>query len=269
MSHNPPVSDLFDLTDRVAIVTGAPGQLGEAFSETLAELGAHVVVVSRTEEECEKLANHLSEEYQRSLAVPADVTQPDDVERLIDSVSNEFGRLDILVNNAYGGEATDLENMSIDEFRESLDSALTSIFLTTREGLPKLRKTRGLIINIASIYGIVAPNHSVYGNTGLNNPAPYGAAKAGVIQFTRWLATRYADEGIRANALTPGGIYNQELEDKEDYEDVFVPKYEELTPLGRMGNPEDLKGAIAFLASDASSWVTGQNIIVDGGWTTW
>lgn len=234
---NTPVMNLFDLSDQVAIVTGAPGQLGEVFSEALAELGAHVVVVSRTEEDCERLADYLSEEYQQSIAVPADVTKPNEVKDVIDTVSNEFGRLDILVNNAYVGKTTDLENMSVKEFRQSIDSALTSVFLTTRESLPMLREVSGSIINIASIYGVVAPNHNIYGNTGMNNPAPYGAAKAGVIQFSRWLATRYADEGIRSNALTPGGIYNPELEDQEDYEEVLVPNYEDLTPLGRMGNP--------------------------------
>lgn len=269
MKNEDSVFDLFDLTGQVAMVTGAPGQLGEAISETLAELGAHIVVVSRTKKDCKKLANRLSEEYQKSIPISADVTNPDEVEALAESIRDEFGRLDVVVNNAYSGSVSRLEEMSVQEFRQGLDSALTSIFLTTRETLPLLREGTATIINISSIYGIVAPNHSIYGGTGLNNPAQYGAAKAGVIQFSRWLATRYADDDIRANALTSGGIYNPQLEDDDDYGDVFVPNYEGLTPLGRMGRPQDLKGAIAFLASDASSWVTGQNLIVDGGWTTW
>lgn len=269
MSTQPPLTDLFDLTDHVAVVTGAPGQLGQAIAETVAELGAHVVVVSRTESKCDALADRLSEEYQRAISVPADVTDPDEVEALAEAVRREFGRLDILINNAYSGETTGFEDLSVQDFNQGIHSALTSIFLTTRETLPMLREGGSSIINIASIYGVVAPNHGIYGETGLNNPAHYGAAKAGVIQFSRWLATRYATDGIRANALTPGGIYNPELESVQEYQETFVPNYEDLTPLGRMGRPEDLKGAIAFLATDASSWVTGQNIIVDGGWTTW
>jgi gluconate 5-dehydrogenase len=261
--------DLFDLTDHVAVVTGAPGQLGQAIAETVAELGAHVVVVSRTKSKCDALADRLSEEYQRSISVPANVTNPDEVEALAELVSREFGRLDILINNAYSGETTNFEDLSVQEFNQGIHSALTSIFLTTRETLPMLREGGSSIVNIASIYGVVAPNHSIYGETGLENPAHYGAAKAGVIQFSRWLATRYATDGIRANALTPGGIYNPELKSVEEYQETFVPNYEGLTPLGRMGRPEDLKGAIAFLTTDASSWVTGQNMIVDGGWTTW
>ncbi len=269
MNTQASVTELFDLTNQIALVTGAPGQLGVAMSDALAELGAHVVVVSRTEKDCEELAKHLSEKYQDSMAVPADVTNPNEVQAMADLVNDEFGRLDILVNNAYSGQTTRFEEMSVEEFRQGIDSALTSTFLTTRETLPMLRDGGASIINIASIYGVVAPNHSIYGETRLNNPAHYGAAKAGVIQLSRWLATRYADEGIRANALTPGGIYNPEIKSRQDYDEVFVPNYEDLTPLGRMGNPKDLKGAIAFLASDASSWVTGQNLIVDGGWTAW
>jgi gluconate 5-dehydrogenase len=269
MNDETPVSELFDLTGRVAIVTGAPGQLGEAMAETLAELGSHIVVVSRTESDCERLASRLTDQYQRAVSVPADVTDPAEVEALAASVRDEFGRLDVLVNNAYAGTVADFEEMSVEQFRDGIDAALTSVFLTTRETLPLLRDGGASIINVASIYGIVAPNHGIYGDTGLNNPVQYGAAKAGVIQLSRWLATRYADAGIRANALTPGGIYNPDLESREGYEETFVPNYEELTPLGRMGRPQDLKGATAFLASDASSWVTGQNLVVDGGWTTW
>jgi gluconate 5-dehydrogenase len=263
------VRELFDLSDTVAIVTGAPGQLGTAMSEALAELGAHVVVVSRTEADCEELAARLSEEYQCAIAVPADVTTEDGVTRVVNETDSEFGRLDVLVNGAYAGDAVPFEEMTVEEFRAGLDAALTSTFLTCQQALRLLCEGQGSVVNVASIYGVVAPDHSIYGETGMNNPAQYGAAKAGVIQFTRWLATRYADEGLRANALTPGGIYNPELESVQDYEDVFVPNYEDRTPLGRMGHPEDLKGAIAFLASDASMWVTGQNLIVDGGWTVW
>lgn len=260
---------LFDLSGIVAIITGATGQLGTAFAETIAELGGHVVVVSRTETDCVNLAARLTEEYQEAVAVPTDITNPSDVTALVDEVRDEFGRLDVLVNNAYNGNLVPFEEMSVDQFWDGLDVALTGSFLTTRESIPLLREAGGSIINIASIYGITGPDHGIYGDSGLNSPVHYGIAKSGLIQFSRWLATRYAADGIRSNALTPGGIYNAELEDRPDYESVFVRSYEERTPLGRMGTPTDLKGAMAYLASDASQWVTGQNLVIDGGWTAW
>lgn len=269
MSEHASVIDLFDLSGQVAIVTGAPGQLGEAISEALAELGAHVVAVARTESDCEELADRLSEDYQRALAAPADVTDPDEVAAAVDLTVDEFGGVDFLVNCAYSGDAIPFEEMTVEEFHDGIDAALTSTFLTTRESLPALRDGGGSIVNIASIYGIVAPDHEIYGDSGLNNPAHYGAAKAGVIQLTRWIATRYADDGIRANAITPGGFYNADLESRPGYEEEFVPNYENRTPLGRMGRPDDLKGAVALLASDAGKWMTGQNVVVDGGWTVW
>jgi len=263
------ISELFDLTGRVAVVTGGTGQLGKAMCEALAEQGAHVIVVSRTEKDCKILAEELTERYQKSLAIPTDVTKPDDVSEMAHRIEEEYGRLDVLINNAYCGEIAPFEEMTLDEFESALEGALNSTFLCTRETLPLLRDGNSSIINIASIYGVVAPDHSIYGESGLNNPINYGAAKAGVIQFTRWIATRYGKENIRANAITPGGIYNSELESRPDYTDTFVPNYEDKTPLGRMGNPEDMKGPIVFLASDASQWITGQNLVVDGGWTTW
>ena len=260
---------MFDLSGEVAIVTGAPGQLGEAISETLAELGAHVVAVARTESDCEKLAERLSEDYQQSLAVPADVTDPDEVTTLVDFTIDEFDGVDILVNCAYSGETVPFEEMTVQQFQDGINAALTSTFLTTRESLPALRDGRGSIVNIASIYGIVAPDHGIYADTGLNNPVHYGAAKAGVIQLTRWIATRYAEDNIRANAITPGGFYNPSLESRQGYKEKFVPNYEGRTPLGRMGEPDDLKGPIALLSSDAGKWITGENLVVDGGWTVW
>lgn len=264
-----PVRDLFDLSGKVALVTGATGQLGKPMAEALAEQGAHVVINSRTEESCENFADRLSKDYQRSIAASGDVTSGEDVRRIISTVDQTFGTLDILVNNAYSGSLSSFEEMTTDEFRSAVDGALTSSFLTTREALPLLKETRSSVINIASIYGVVAPDHSIYGETGLNNPVNYGVAKAGVVQLTKWVATRFANDGIRANVITPGGFYQESLEGLEGYTDDFVPNYESRTPLGRMGNPEDLKGPVTFLASDASQWMTGHNLIVDGGWTVW
>jgi len=264
-----PVSELYDLDDKIALVTGATGQLGRPICEALAEQGATIVINARSEQDCTELAGELTEAYQCALPAPGDVTKETDVRAILSEIKNEFGRLDILVNNAYRGAYAPFEEMTVKQFQSAMDGALLSTFLCTRESLSLLRNGGGSIINIASIYGVVAPDHSVYGDSGLNNPANYGAAKAGVIQLTRWIATRYAEDNIRANVVSPGGFYNPSLEDQPDYSDLFVPNYEARTPLGRMGSPEDMKGPVLFLASDASQWMTGHNLIVDGGWTVW
>jgi len=253
----------------VAIVTGGTGQLGGAIVTTLSEQGANVVVNSRTKSDCKNLASRLSKQYQHSIAAPGDVTNTGDVNSIVNKTVAEFGRIDILINNAYSGAIVDFEKLSLTEFQSGLETGISGPFLLSQKAIPELKKTEGCIINISSIYGEVAPDHRIYKNTFLSSPPQYGAAKASLIQFTRWLATRYAEDHIRANSITPGGIYNEEFEDRRGYVDRFVPSYTSRTPLGRMGTPDDLRGAVAFLSSDASSWVTGQNLNVDGGWTVW
>jgi len=265
------VQDLFDLSGKVAIVTGGPGRLGSQICDTLAELGAHVIVVSRTLVECEKKADQLSSSYQDSIAVEADVTKKDSVEEMVETVVDSFGRVDVLVNNAYSGISAPFEEMSVDQWRSGLDGAMTSTFLCSQITSEQMKSQgEGSIVNIGSIYGIIAPDHDIYGRTGNNSPPNYGPAKAGVIQFTKWIATYLADWGIRANCISPGGFYNEEkAAENEHYEEDFVSNYRARTPLGRMGNDTDLKGATALLSSDAGEWITGQNIVVDGGWTVW
>lgn len=272
MTETPTIWDLFELEDQVAIVTGGAGQLGREMCEALAEAGAHVVVASRTYDDCVDFAETLTEKHARAVAVEVDVTVEESIETMIDTVRDEFGRLDILVNNAYEGSGygVPFEDLSLEQWRSTVMSTLTQTFLCSQAAVPELRKQPdSTIINIGSIYGVVAPDHRIYGESELNNPPQYGAAKAGVIQFTRWLATYLAQDGIRVNALSPGGFYSEEMENVPRYTDTFVPNYESRTPLGRMGEPGDLKGAIVFLASAASRWVTGQNLLIDGGWTTW
>ena len=264
--------ELFDLTDRVAVVTGGYGQLGSQMCDALAEAGANVVVAARTYEKCVEKADALSEEHNEAMAVEVDVTNEKSVERMMEEVVDAFGGIDILVNNAYDarGYGVDFEDLTVEEWERTLEGCVTQAFLCAQNALPYLRESDyGSIVNIGSIYGVVAPDHRMYGDADINNPPTYGAAKAGVIQFTRWLASYVADEGIRVNSISPGGFYSEAMEDVEDYTDVFVPEYEFRTPLGRMGDETDMKGIIVYLASDASKWMTGQNILLDGGWTTW
>jgi gluconate 5-dehydrogenase len=266
----PSFSELSDLRQQVAIVTGGAGRLGSQMSDALAEAGAHVVVAARNLDRCLEKANHLSRQHQEALAIQLDVTSPDSVRRMVQSVQERFGRIDILVNAAYSGTHKPFEEMCLEDFESALRGALSSTFLCSQAVSTVMKPARnGAIINIASTYGIVSPDQRIYGTVGNNSPCNYGPAKAGVIQFTRWLATYLAPHGIRVNCLTPGGFYNASMTTHPGYEDVFVRNYADRTPLGRMGGKSDLKGAIVFLASRASEYVVGQNVVVDGGWTAW
>ena len=262
--------NLFSLKGRVAIVTGGAGKLGSQMCDALAEAGAHVVVASRNLENCQRKAAALSAQHAEALAVQVDVTEPEAVQAMRDTVVARFGRIDLLVNNAYSGAAAAFEDMTVDQWEAATTGALTSTFLCSQSVSTVMREQGGgVIINIASFYGVISPDHRIYGRSGLDNPPNYGAAKAGVIQFTRWLATYLAPHHIRVNSIAPGGFYNEQFKERPDYEDVFVRGYAQHTPLGRMGNDTDLKGAVVFLGSEASAWVTGQNLVIDGGWTAW
>ena len=264
--------DLFDLNGRVAIVTGGYGQLGSQMCDALAEAGANVAVAARSHEKCDTKATELSTEHNRAIPVEVDVTEEDAVEEMVETVVDEFGRIDILVNNAYDayGYGTDFEELTPEDWTRTFEGVLTQAFLCSQAAHPVIRESdHGAMINIASHYGVVAPDHRVYGDSDLNNPPTYGAAKAGLIQFTRWMATYLAEEGIRVNAISPGGFYRDEMEEIDEINDVFLPEYRHRTPLRRMGDETDMKGLIVYLASDASKWMTGQNIVLAGGWTAW
>jgi gluconate 5-dehydrogenase len=270
-NHDLTIWELFDLTGEVVIVTGAPGQLGTQMSFALAEAGANVVVTSRTLSDCVDLASRLNE-YNESFPFAADVTDESDVLDLVDATLRKFGRIDGLVNNAFSAEGygKDLQDLSISEWRSAMDGILTQTFICVKAVQPYLMKSpNGTITNIASHYGLVSPDHRIYADTEMNNPPNYGAAKAGLMQFTRWLSTYLAPEKIRVNNIVPGGFYNEELAQRKGYSEEFLPNYEHRTPLGRMGDNTDLKGAVVFLNSMASKWMTGQDLIIDGGWTAW
>lgn len=265
------VVELFRLDGQVAIVTGGAGLLGSQICDSMAEAGAHVIVASRSLENCRAKAEELERlGHARPLGMSVDVTKVDSVKTMVRGVMQEFGRIDILVNNAYSGVANSFEEMTAEQFDSALRGSLTSCFTCSQAvSEPMKRAGQGAIINIASIYGIVSPDERIYGNVGNNSPCNYGAAKAGVIQLTKWLATHLAPFGIRVNSLSPGGILNPANLETPGYEDVFVQNYSRRVPLGRLGSETDFKGAVLFLASQASAYVTGHNLVVDGGLTAW
>jgi NAD(P)-dependent dehydrogenase (short-subunit alcohol dehydrogenase family) len=273
------IQEKFDLTGRVAVVTGGAGLLGAEFCRTLAEAGASVAVVDLNASSSQTTADSLTKNGYQARAVPTDITQPDSVRGMVEKVLSAFGRLDILVNSAALDPKFDpaaaskgiapgaFEDYPLDDWNAALNVNLTGMFLTTQACIkPMLAQgKKGSIVNICSTYGLNGPDQRIYIKDGERvafKPVYYTVTKAGVLGFTKYLAAYYAGTEIRVNALTPGGVFN-------NHEDYFVRNYSAKTILGRMANKEEMNGALLFLASDASSYMTGNNVIVDGGWTAW
>jgi NAD(P)-dependent dehydrogenase (short-subunit alcohol dehydrogenase family) len=273
------IQEKFDLTERVAVVTGGVGLLGAEFCRTLAEAGAAVAVVDLNGSASQAVADSLTSSGYKSLAIPTDITQPDSVNDAVEKVLSAFGRIDVLVNSAaldpkFDPETVDkgitpgaFEDYPLDLWNSALNVNLTGMFLMTQACVkPMLEQgKKGSVINICSTYGLNGPDQRIYVKEGKRvafKPVYYTVTKAGVMGFTKYLATYYAETEIRVNALTPGGVFN-------NHEEYFVKNYSAKTVLGRMAQKDEMNGALLFLASDASSYMTGNNLVVDGGWTAW
>lgn len=263
-------SDLLRIDGRVAVVTGGAGHLGLALGEALTEFGAHVVVVDLKEEDAQKRAAHLAAHGGvEAMGLGVDLAEPAEAEKVIETTLARFGRLDILVHNAaftgssgLPGYAVPFAEQTIEAWDAALRINLSAAFVLARAARPALAASgHGVIVNIGSIYGVLGPNLGLYEGTTMGNPAAYGASKGGLLQLTKYLATALAPR-VRVNAISPGGLERGQPEE-------FQTRYRDRTPLGRMGREEDLKGAMIFLASDASAYITGQNLMVDGGWSAW
>lgn len=274
MSVETKISDIFSLKEKVAVVTGALGLLGKQHCEALSEAGASVIVCDLNESECAKFASTLPA---LALGISADIKNKKSVKDLKDKILSNYGKIDILVNNAAindkfedplsAMEESKFENYSLEMFKKSLDVNVTGMFLCSQIiGTEMTNKGYGSIINIASTYGLVAPDQSIYknekGEQTFFKSAAYPVTKGAVISFTKFLAAYWGNKGVRVNTLTPGGV-------QDNQDEFFIKNYSKRTPLGRMAHPTDYKGALIFLASDASSYMTGANLIVDGGWTAW
>jgi len=281
--------DLFDLSGRVAVVTGGAGLMGVEFCNTLAQAGARVVIADIDGEAALTQAASLDLELPapagpgqissaRAIGVQTDVASPISVQEMVKRTLTEFGRLDILVNSAaidpkfdpaHGANSravSSFEDFPLPVWQQALEVNLTGMFLVCQAAVqPMLAQGKGTIVNICSIYGLVGPDQRIYQKPGQETqykPVYYSVTKAGVLGLTHYLATYYAGKNLRVNALSPGGVFN-------GHEDAFVQAYSARTVLGRMAEKNEMNGALLFLASDASAYMTGGNLIVDGGWTAW
>jgi NAD(P)-dependent dehydrogenase (short-subunit alcohol dehydrogenase family) len=252
----------FRLDGKVALVTGGAGIYGAHIVCALAEAGALVVVASRELSKCEDLAHSMRSKLLNVEAAKLDLASEMSIRALRDELIARHGRLDVLVNNAVARAGGDLRHVSAAEWESAMKVNSTGLFLSCQLFSEPMQQQRsGSIINIASIYGMVGPDFSIYEGTELSNPVNYAFAKGGMINLTRYLASFLAPHNIRVNCLSPGGFRTPETPEQ------FVPNYVRRTPLARMAEADDIKGPVVFFASDASRYVTGQNLAVDGGWT--
>lgn len=270
--------DKFDLTGKVAVVTGGAGLLGSQFVTTLREANANVVAVDINDNELNSvIKKKLDGIDNESLAFKVDICNKTELISMANTVLEKWKKIDILVNSAaidpkFDKESADnnftFENFPIDQWQRSLDVNLTGTFLCSQVvGKIMLNQEIGNIINLGSTYGMVGPNQNIYKKENetvqsLFKPVSYSVTKGGVIQLTRYLAAYWGSRNIRVNSLTPGGVYNSQDQN-------FLNNYTSKTPLGRMANKDELNGALLFLASEASSYMTGANLVIDGGWTAW
>ncbi len=269
MSTERSLREMMSLDGRVALVTGGAGHIGRAVANALAELGANIAIADIAASGTDAAAALAAKFRTGSAAFPCDFEQPAAVKELPRRVVEKFGRLDILINCAaivgtsgLDGWAVPFEAQSPETWRRALEVNLTAPFVLVQAAAGDLAaSSHGSVINISSIYGLTGPDWRLYEGTDLGNPAAYAASKGGLVQMTRWLATTMAPK-VRVNAIAPGGVFR-------DTQEPFLGRYISRTPMGRMATEEDFKGAVAYLASDLSAYVTGQCLAVDGGWTAW
>jgi len=258
---------LFSLKGKIAIVTGGAGHLGSAISKTLAGLGANVIVLGRTEKTLKNFVDQNQAFYgDRFKYFVCDVTDENNFQKVVEETVAKYGAVDILVNNAYGKQNESFDELTKEAWNKALDISLTHYFTCSKAVSPiMLDKKSGSIINIASIYSFLGTDQRVYEPLGRKTPMHYSVAKGGILQMTRYLAMLWAEKGIRVNAISPGAFPPKRGPDNPDYMDELTQR----VPLGRVGQPHDLAGVIALLASESSSYITGQNLVVDGGWSVW
>jgi len=260
---------LFDLSNKVIILTGSGGLLGSKYAEGLSQVKANVVLADKNISKIKKMQKSLNEKYGvDSLALKVELTDKKSVNNLVKQVLKKYSRIDGLVNNAMYPEGPKERSFQFEKFplklwNDVIDVNLTGVFLCCQEvGKVMKKQKNGVIVNISSIYGIVGADQRIYGKSKYNSTAIYGVTKGAILNFTRYLASYWNNTGIRVNTLSLGGVEN-------NHPSNFVKNYSYRTMMGRMAQKHEYLGAMIFLLSDASSYMTGSNLIVDGGWTAW
>jgi NAD(P)-dependent dehydrogenase (short-subunit alcohol dehydrogenase family) len=274
------MSNLFDLTDRVAIITGGAGLLGQKHAEIITSQGGRAILVDLADTEPEIKAKKIAEKYKsEAFGISVDITKPEKIHRLLEQVISRYNRIDILINNAANNPKVEtasflqtwsrLENFPMSVWDADIAVGLTGAFLCSQIiGSEMARRKKGVIINVASDLAVIAPDQRIYRQAGLSDeqqpvkPVTYSVVKTGLIGLTRYLATYWAGSNVRVNAISPGGVYNNQP-------DEFVQRLSNLIPIGRMANLDEYQGAMLFLCSDASSYMTGFNLVIDGGRSCW
>lgn len=258
---------LFGLQDRIAIVTGGAGYLGRHMVEALAEAGAHVIIADAMLDRANEVAQDLRSNKLQVDAVEYDAASEDSIKAVVKKVHSSYGGIDILVNGAYKFIEKRIDEATANDFDETLKIGVTGYFLVAQKAVELMKqKDGGSIINIASMYGMVGSYPEVYKDLPACISPNYHAAKGAIVQMTRYMSVYWAEYNIRVNAISPGPFPQDKVREKVP---GLLERLETKVPLGRVGKPEELKGAIVFLAGDASSFVTGHNLVIDGGWTAW
>ncbi len=258
------MKNIFDLKGQVAVVTAGYSHLGKAISEVLAQYGAVVYIAGKNENSAREMISEHPRSYKFKF-INCDVSNNNSIKICFEKIFNKEKRINILVNNANYGKAGKLDEMPESDWAAGIDGTINNYFRCVQSALKYMKKNGGVIINVASMYGVVSPNPEVYGISGFDNPPNYGAGKAAIIQLTKYAAVHFAKYNVRVNCISPGAFPKPAVQKNM----TFIKNLEKKIPLGRIGVPEELKGTILLLASNASSYITGQNICVDGGWTTW
>lgn len=273
-SPSGPYAKQFRLDGKVAVVTGAVGILGKGYCQGLAEMGASVVVADKDPQACEQWANELSERYGvKAHALAVDLSDEGSIVAWAKAIVSTCGRVDVLMNNAAAkapGFFAPLEKYSLQTWNDVMAVNVNAVFLACRELGPVMcQQGSGSIINVSSIYGVVGPDQRIYEGSwyeemggAINTPLIYSATKGAIVSMTRYLATYWGAKGVRVNCITPGGVSSGQNGE-------FSDRYSQKVPMGRMAFAHEMVGAVLYLASDGASYVTGQNLIIDGGWTAW
>lgn len=259
--------NLFSLENKIVIITGGAGHLGSSMSKALASFSATVILIGRNEQKLRDFVKqNQSRGNNRFEYFVCDLTHEEDFQEVVRKAVASYGEIDILLNNAHSGKREKFKDLTKSAWCDGLEHTLTHYFTCIKAVSPIMLKAgSGSIINIASLFSYLAPDQRMYLDLGNNPPIHYAVAKGGILQMTRYLATLWADKGIRVNAISPGWFPKKRGPERPDYMHEITKRI----PMGRIGQPDDLAGIVVYLASDASSYITGQNFIVDGGYSVW